>query len=72
MVERDSLDVITYNLANYVSKSMVDKNRTYKCICTFLYCKQDNHINKEVGARNAGGTQLFASGSIDQLIVNHQ
>ncbi len=27
---RDSHDVITYNCANYVCKSMVDKNRTYK------------------------------------------
>ncbi len=51
---------------------MVDKNRKYKCIRTFLYYKQDNHISKEVGGRDAGSTQLFASGSMDQLIVNHQ
>ncbi len=30
----------------------------------FLYCKQDNHISNEVGGRDAGGIQLFASGSI--------
>ncbi len=51
---------------------MVDKNTTYTFICTFLYCKQDNHISNEVGGRDAGGTQLFESGSMDQLIVNHQ
>ncbi len=50
---------------------MVDKNRTFNCIHTFSYCKQDNHICNEGGDRDAGGTQLFASGSMDQLIVNH-
>ncbi len=65
---RDSHDVITYNYASYVCKSMVDKNRIYKCISKykFLYCKQDNHISNEVRSSDAGGTQIFASGSMDQ------
>ncbi len=69
---RDSHDVITYNYASYVCKSMVDKNRIYKCISKykFLYCKQDNHISNEVGGSDAGGTQIFASGIMDQCTLS--